>query len=540
MGQAQSGPIGPIGPIGPRGPAVDVDYSELEKKITVNPEFQSIVSNYPALTNSVTTALGNSSALVQSVSSALTKGLGGDMAFQANLVSLLQGSASFRSAVGNSLVSAIMADPVFNSGLISTLATNPRFTGVTNFGDLNPDQLATLISKLSSDYSNSIVTGLATSPTLQAAITASISNPTSAQLFRGPLGPAGETGPAGPIGPTGSQANVLAGVKVNNSGPINEQGAYLQWNKEDGLGKTYLMNSQGSGKGGFVFGKSTGGDNVSKLVEIDNDGNIGLNRGQSIKFAGLADNGHGIGHANAFPGKLPKDGPFMWGWNGGQAGSMSGGPKAAIHWDDQGDSGNTSINGDLYVVGQSHHSGGLQVGDWAIGQDKDGKLTFVNSKTKAFVNLDTAGAVETPRVRFRPGDYSIGGVPDGSQLSTYTGEDPTKYGMAWRADNKNLYLAGESNTNGNINVGGTVIAKGDVNANGRISAGNDVIARNGIWFGNGAGNPGAWHLFPSDSNDQNTELQLSSTKDAGGNGRQEFAFNRERGNIWTRSRNNFI
>jgi hypothetical protein len=60
------------------------------------------------------------------------------------------------------------------------------------------------------------------------------------------------------------------------------QGAYLEWNKDGGGGKTYLLNQKGLGAGGFIFGEVNSANGITERLKIDNNG--GLYAPQSGNF----------------------------------------------------------------------------------------------------------------------------------------------------------------------------------------------------------------------------------------------------------------
>lgn len=56
----------------------------------------------------------------------------------------------------------------------------------------------------------------------------------------------------------------------------HSQGAWLEWNKNGGGGKTYLLNQKGLGGGGFVIGEVSAANVITERISIDNNGNIGF------------------------------------------------------------------------------------------------------------------------------------------------------------------------------------------------------------------------------------------------------------------------
>ena len=54
------------------------------------------------------------------------------------------------------------------------------------------------------------------------------------------------------------------------------QGAYLEWNKQSGTGRTYLLNQKGGGGGGIVFGEIDTGNGWTENVFFSADGKVGI------------------------------------------------------------------------------------------------------------------------------------------------------------------------------------------------------------------------------------------------------------------------
>ncbi len=99
----------------------------------------------------------------------------------------------------------------------------------------------------------------------------------------GAPGPIGKTGPVGPAGTFLANGDYVLGkiqsttLHVNNSNvPINSQGAWLQWNRGGGDGRTYLVNQQGMGVGGISFGKSDLLNQYTELANLDSAGNLNV------------------------------------------------------------------------------------------------------------------------------------------------------------------------------------------------------------------------------------------------------------------------
>jgi len=400
MGQTQSAPV--------------VNYSQLETQVSSDPSFQKTIATYPSLVSSISDNLGSNATLTSSVSNAVATIIGGNASTQNAVAIQLLANPTFKSNISAS-VTAGLTDPTFQANLITTLTGNPAFKGAqgaqgaTDFSALSPTQINTLVTDMASNpvYTGIIVTGLSSNTAFQTAVSSAItSNPATANLFKGETGltgPAGAQGLAGTagttglVGPAGSMANISNGINVGGTTAINAQGAWLQWNREGGNmnGRTYLINQKGDGVGGIVFGTSDKSDNLTHILDIDPNGNLGMQKkGSILNFAGVGDNGHGLAHANAFlPTELPQDGPFLWGWNGGQLGTNSGKPKVALRWDNSGDTGNVSVNGDLYV------SGAIKLGKWSLSQDGNKNLVMKNDNgSSVYVQEDNGTLVSTGNI----------------------------------------------------------------------------------------------------------------------------------------------
>ncbi|MEM9481266.1 MAG: hypothetical protein AAGA58_16575 [Verrucomicrobiota bacterium] len=87
-----------------------------------------------------------------------------------------------------------------------------------------------------------------------------------------------------------SSVTITGGIKA--SGTIHTdhntvshgQGAHLEWNKEAGGGKTYLLNQRGTGAGGIVFGDVDALDNYTETLSIETSGKVRTKNG--VHFPG--------------------------------------------------------------------------------------------------------------------------------------------------------------------------------------------------------------------------------------------------------------
>ena len=61
---------------------------------------------------------------------------------------------------------------------------------------------------------------------------------------------------------------------------ISQGGGWIQWNRGNGDGRTYLINHQGGGAGGISFGKidinAPNDDSYVELMNLDSNGNLNI------------------------------------------------------------------------------------------------------------------------------------------------------------------------------------------------------------------------------------------------------------------------
>ena len=67
-----------------------------------------------------------------------------------------------------------------------------------------------------------------------------------------------------------------ADYRSGGTAAIGVQGAYLQWNRQNGLGKTYLINQRGAGGGGISFGESTAADVYTENMSLSAAGALNV------------------------------------------------------------------------------------------------------------------------------------------------------------------------------------------------------------------------------------------------------------------------
>ncbi|MBG8555407.1 tail fiber domain-containing protein [Hymenobacter guriensis] len=81
----------------------------------------------------------------------------------------------------------------------------------------------------------------------------------------------------GNTGPT-QALDVEGGILARSSNAISRQGAYLQWNRSNGEGETWVLNQKGGGNiyAGVRFGKSDASNNVTEWARFIDNGYLGL------------------------------------------------------------------------------------------------------------------------------------------------------------------------------------------------------------------------------------------------------------------------
>ena len=70
-----------------------------------------------------------------------------------------------------------------------------------------------------------------------------------------------------------AKLDVNGALLVESAQSTHSQGAWLEWNKDGGSGKSYLLNQKGLGSGGFVFGEVDNANAITQRFVIDNTGN---------------------------------------------------------------------------------------------------------------------------------------------------------------------------------------------------------------------------------------------------------------------------
>jgi trimeric autotransporter adhesin len=70
-----------------------------------------------------------------------------------------------------------------------------------------------------------------------------------------------------------AKLDVNGALLVESAQSTHAQGVWLEWNKDGGSGKSYLLNQKGLGSGGFVFGEVDNANAITQRFVIDNVGN---------------------------------------------------------------------------------------------------------------------------------------------------------------------------------------------------------------------------------------------------------------------------
>lgn len=76
--------------------------------------------------------------------------------------------------------------------------------------------------------------------------------------------------------PPNAGLEVGGGIMTNSFATAHNQGAYMEWNKTNGDGATWLLNQKGGGPGGFRLGEVDNGNTVSTRATLDANGNLTL------------------------------------------------------------------------------------------------------------------------------------------------------------------------------------------------------------------------------------------------------------------------
>ena len=83
---------------------------------------------------------------------------------------------------------------------------------------------------------------------------------------------------AGSITASGGGSTLASSaMTVNGTTSTHNQGAFLEWNRDGGGGKTYLLNQKGQGVGGMVFGEVSTANVMTESMRIESGGRVGVN-----------------------------------------------------------------------------------------------------------------------------------------------------------------------------------------------------------------------------------------------------------------------
>ncbi|MEQ9107957.1 MAG: tail fiber domain-containing protein [Limnobacter sp.] len=103
----------------------------------------------------------------------------------------------------------------------------------------------------------------------------------------------------GLTGTTGNFSGAVVGSSLQSSTfqAISSQGAYLQWNRDNGSGRTFVVNQKGLGGGGISFGESTTGNAYTENMALSSTGNLTVVG--SVTANSFSGNGSALTNLNA-------------------------------------------------------------------------------------------------------------------------------------------------------------------------------------------------------------------------------------------------
>ena len=94
----------------------------------------------------------------------------------------------------------------------------------------------------------------------------------------------------------------ISSLNVLEYRPVSSQGAYLQWNRDNSSGITYLMNQRGLGPGGISFGEVTTSNAYTQNMFLDSWGNLSVGASVSATRLNIGTNAGGVAFANLMVG----------------------------------------------------------------------------------------------------------------------------------------------------------------------------------------------------------------------------------------------
>ena len=73
-----------------------------------------------------------------------------------------------------------------------------------------------------------------------------------------------------------AKLHVKGAMKIDSFQNTHSPGTFLEWNKDNASGMSYLLNHKGNFPGGFIFGKVDSFNMITERMRIDENGNIGI------------------------------------------------------------------------------------------------------------------------------------------------------------------------------------------------------------------------------------------------------------------------
>ena len=129
---------------------------------------------------------------------------------------------------------------------------------------------------------------------------AGVNSSTSNELMR--ITGTGKIGIGNPA--PSAKLDVNGAMLAEGAQATHAQGVWLEWNKDGGSGKSYMLNQKGLGSGGFVFGEVNNANAITERLVIDNNGNVGIGGVAPTQKLHVAGNGLFTGTVTASCGVL--------------------------------------------------------------------------------------------------------------------------------------------------------------------------------------------------------------------------------------------